>query len=237
MRNFVSFSGGKDSSALILGMLERNEPIEQAVMFDTGWEFPEMYDHVEKFQKYTGVKVIKLKPKKPFHYWLTERPIVASKGPSKGEVCRIGNGWPSKMRRWCTREKTRAMDYYMRGMSYMDIPGVMTKCIGYAADEADRPTPAESFGWFFRYPLIEWGMTEKDALKYCQSHGFDWGGLYEFMDRVSCFCCPLQPKASLKAVKDNRPDLWALMLKWENEIPEGSNRRFYGNKKLSELEL
>jgi 3'-phosphoadenosine 5'-phosphosulfate sulfotransferase (PAPS reductase)/FAD synthetase len=234
-RNYHMLSGGKDSTAQVLMAVERGESIEKIVMFDTGWEFPQMYEHVDKLERFIGIDITRLQSKKPFHYWLTERPIVARKGPMKGQVHRIGNGWPSSMRRWCTREKTRAMDYYMRGQSYIKAVGRMVKCIGYAADETNRPDPAENWGWDIRYPLIEWGITEADALEYCKRRGFDWGGLYEQMGRVSCFCCPLQPIDSLWAVKKHHPDLWTKMLKWENEIPEGSNRRFRGNKKLSEI--
>lgn len=35
--NIVSFSGGKDSTAMVLEMLERNVPIHSVIAFDTGW--------------------------------------------------------------------------------------------------------------------------------------------------------------------------------------------------------
>lgn len=46
MSNILSISGGKDSTAMMIEMLERNEPIHSAVFFDTGWEFPAMYPHI-----------------------------------------------------------------------------------------------------------------------------------------------------------------------------------------------
>jgi hypothetical protein len=36
-----------------------------------------------------------------------------------------------------------------------------------------------------KYPLIDWNITEKQALEYCYSKGFNWSGLYEkFKDRL-----------------------------------------------------
>ena len=36
-------------------------------------------------------------------------------------------------------------------------------------------------------------MTEKECLKYCYQHGFEWKEasvrLYDVLDRVSCWCC------------------------------------------------
>lgn len=41
--NVVSLSGGKDSTAMLLMLLERGEPVADVMFFDTGWEFLEMY--------------------------------------------------------------------------------------------------------------------------------------------------------------------------------------------------
>jgi len=58
-------------------------------------------------------------------------------------------------------------------------------------------------------------MTEKDCLEYCYSKGFNWDGLYEKMDRVSCYCCPLQRISDYKIIYDEYPDLWKDMLKMD----------------------
>lgn len=101
----ISLSGGKDSTALLLMMLERGEPIHSVVFFNTGWEFPEMEAHIDQLEKYTGLKFIRLKPTKGFDYLLKEHPVVSKKGKTKGSIHRIGYGWPSPLRRWCTRLK------------------------------------------------------------------------------------------------------------------------------------
>jgi hypothetical protein len=48
----VSLSGGKDSTALLLLMIERGMPIDAVISADTGMEFPEMYDHLAKVDDY-----------------------------------------------------------------------------------------------------------------------------------------------------------------------------------------
>ena len=54
MEHIVQFSGGKDSTAMLLMMLEKNMPIDEIIFCDTGKEFPQMYEHIEKVQKYIG---------------------------------------------------------------------------------------------------------------------------------------------------------------------------------------
>lgn len=55
---YVAFSGGKDSTALALLL-----PDAIPVFADTGAEFPEMYAHIDKFEKVTGRTVMRLKSK------------------------------------------------------------------------------------------------------------------------------------------------------------------------------
>ena len=67
----VSLSGGKDSTAMLLMMLERKMPVDIILFCDTGLEFPDMYKHLEKVEKYTGKKITRLKALHSFeHYFL-----------------------------------------------------------------------------------------------------------------------------------------------------------------------
>ena len=73
------------------------------------------------------------------------------------------------MRRWCTRLKVDAINRYVR---QLENP---VSCIGFAADESHRDK--NNNGKIpKRYPLIEYGVTEEEALSYCKKLGYDWGG-------------------------------------------------------------
>ena len=207
MKHVVSFSGGKDSTAMLLRLLEEKYPVDDIVFFDTGWEFPEMHQHIQQVQDYIGREITTLKPDKPFEYWMFQRPIKKKSGKDKSKVHRIGNGWPSPMRRWCTRIKAQTIDNY--------IPKDAVRYIGIAADEAHRTGTKNLSKYEIKYPLISWDMSEPEALQYCYDRGFDWGGLYNRFRRVSCFCCPLQRLGELKKLRRYYPHLWAKMLEWD----------------------
>lgn len=224
--NIVSLSGGKDSTAMTHLMIEKGIPIHSIVFFDTGWEFPAMYDHIDLVEKKTGIKIWRLQPRLPFEYWMFHRPVIARKGPMKGKVHRMGNGWPSPSRRWCTGKKVDTIDYYCK-----PIPNAVS-CVGYAADE-NRGTPMSKTQT--RFPLKEFGMTEADALQYCYDLGYHWKGLYEYFDRVSCFCCPLQKIKELKTLRKYFPELWKRMLDMDQARPE-HNRGFKGYKTVTDFE-
>jgi 3'-phosphoadenosine 5'-phosphosulfate sulfotransferase (PAPS reductase)/FAD synthetase len=194
-KQVVSLSGGKDSTAMLLMMLDHGERIDDVVYFDTCWEFPEMEQHINKLERDTGIKITRLKPPKPFDYYLLEH--IITRGKHTGQK---GYGFARPHARWCTTIKTNTIDKY--------INGDVIKCIGIAADEQRR---AKSF----RYPLIEWGITEKDALQYCYERGYTWGGLYEHKKRVSCWCCPLQSINDLRVLRNIHPELFSRLLEME----------------------
>ena len=228
--NVVSMSGGKDSTAMLEMMLEHGESIHSVVYCDMGpWEFPAMHDHIKAVEQSTGIPIVRVKPRWDPVYQLIEKPVI--KKGSK-EIYRLGNNWPSFMRRWCTREKMNALHKYLKS-----IPGAVS-CVGLAADETDRleTSEAKSRKITCRYPLIEYGIKEAQALQYCYDKGYTWDGLYQIFDRVSCFCCPLQRLGELRKLRRYFPDLWSRMLDWDSQLDTSWGVGFRGYQTVHDLE-
>ena len=194
MYQALSLSGGKDSTAMLLMMLERGEQVDDVIVFDTGMEFPEMYEHIDRLEADTGLTFTRLKMEPSFLNLMLEHEI--TRGKHAG-TC--GYGWPGPHSRWCTTYKTKAIDNHLRGHSDLSY------CIGIAADERRRCKEGK------RYPLIEYGVTELEALKYCRDRGYDWGGLYDQFRRVSCWCCPLGSINDARMLRKYHPELWQRM--------------------------
>ena len=74
----VSLSGGKDSSAMLLLMIERGMPIDLVLHADTGMEFPEMYEHLQKLDEHLyqerGLHITTLRHPKGFEWLMLEEP-------------------------------------------------------------------------------------------------------------------------------------------------------------------
>lgn len=98
-KSIVSFSGGKDSTAMLLMMLEQGMKVDYIIFCDTGMEFPQMYEHIERVNEYIGEKygkmVTVLKSKNSFEYCLLH--ILRNRGKRAGTH---GYRWPS-MRNRC----------------------------------------------------------------------------------------------------------------------------------------
>ena len=102
---------------------------------------------------------------------------------------------------------------------------------GIAYDEKERAKNNKNRN--IQYPLIDWQITEKQALEYCYSKDLNWGSLYEKFHRVSCWCCPLSRIGELRTLYNDFPELWKKL----EEMDEKSFRRFrndYSVKNLSE---
>ena len=81
--------------------------------------------------------------------------------------------------------------------------------IGFAADEQYRLKRKTNQSERKHYPLVEWGITEAQALEGCRQAGYTWDGLYDHFSRVSCWCCPFQSLDELRALYRSFPELWA----------------------------
>lgn len=203
----ASFSGGKDSTAMVLQLIELGYPLHEVLCCDTTMEFPAMYRHIERIRtivEAAGIKFTMLRSEHDFEYYLTEHMAEREEGSRYYGL--PGYGWPGVKSRWCTKAlKVKLINDYLRGLrSYYNLK----QYIGIAADEQYRLERKTNKAKGKIYPLAEWDWTEEDAMNYCKEHGFDWEGLYELFDRVSCWCCPLQPLDELRTLRREFPDLW-----------------------------
>lgn len=207
-KHIISFSGGKDSTALLLMMLEKNMKIDDIIHADTGMEFPKLYEHIEKVEKYIGLKITRVRAKYGFEYLLGEIPRT-----NKSKYTHDGRGWADMRVRWCTSElKTYPINRYIKKKYENNI----IQYVGIAKDEEHRANNYKT-KLNIKYPLVDWNITEKQALEYCYDKGFDWGGLYKLFKRVSCYCCPLQSLNELRVIYNEYPNLWKDMLRMDKK--------------------
>jgi 3'-phosphoadenosine 5'-phosphosulfate sulfotransferase (PAPS reductase)/FAD synthetase len=184
MEHIISFSGGKDSTAMVHLLLEQGVKISNVVYFETEWDFPQMDAHLDLVTKNTGLDIVKVRYYRHFNEQLKRY------------------GWPKSAGGWCTARKHRTCLKYIRGLRYTD----KTEYIGFSADEVQRSQTKwmKERKWPVKFPLIEAGFSESDSLNYCKDIGYHWDGLYDVFDRVSCFCCPKGGKGKRKNGKGAR---------------------------------
>lgn len=221
----VSFSGGKDSTAMLLLLLKKGYPIDEVIMCDTGVEFSDMYDHIEKVRKTIDIPITILKSEKSFEYYMFDH--VKTKGKNKGSK---GYSWCDFRNRWCTSYlKQRVIANYLKEKYPRDKYEIW-EYHGIAFDEAQRTQKNNNKNCL--YPLVDWKMTEADCLQYCYDNGYDWNGLYKKLGRVSCWCCPLKSIKELKVIYKEFPEYWEKLKEWDSR----TYRQFRADYSVEQLE-
>ena len=197
MKHIVSFSGGKDSTAMLLRMLELKMPIDEVRYLDHGtWEFPQMTQHINEVERCIKIPITKLKCKYTFDHYFSEY----ERETNKGEKVK-GYGFPFLSYRWCTTKKAKVLN--------KEIDKHKTILyIGFNLDEKRRANSKSLEKYYVEYPLINWGWDRKKVLQYCYLRGFYWGGLYNFFSGVSCWCCPFKRITEFRNLRLYFPDLW-----------------------------
>lgn len=198
-----AFSGGKDSTALLLWCLDHGID-GPAVFCDTGWEHPLTLAYIEEInQRLLGGRLIVLKPAE----WLPDggresysdmRDLVSRKG-------RV----PSIRARFCTEYlKTNPMRAWIQRQ---DDAVILYQ--GIRADESHTRAAMDASCWSDYYdcqverPLFRYSAADVFAL--LARHGVPPNPLYKLgLKRVGCFPCVLTSHAELRRMTVTMPEVW-----------------------------
>ena len=118
-RFICCFSGGKDSTAMLIHIIENNLSLDEIIYCDVGdWTWESAKTHIKQVEEKLDVSItiidISEKLKQGFKKW----------------------GFPSFFNRWCTGEKREAMKHYLRE-KYGEKESIV-QYIGYCSDEKKR---------------------------------------------------------------------------------------------------
>jgi 3'-phosphoadenosine 5'-phosphosulfate sulfotransferase (PAPS reductase)/FAD synthetase len=203
-RYYVSFGGGVNSVAMILWMLDNNQPITKAQFVDTGCEYPETYEYIRMFSdKIYPIKII--------------NSADYNHGRNLLDECLKYNIVPSMRMRWCTEKfKIRPL-----------IANQITPCfsvIGIAYDEAHRCRLSRTKGMENCYPLVENKITRSGCVKIIQNHNLP------IPRKSGCWLCPMMPKSEIGNLRTYHHDLMCQLRKLEEDYIQLQTKR--GKKKV-----
>lgn len=192
----ASVSGGKDSTAMMLALIDGDIPF-RAVFADTGWEAPETYAYLDDLRR------------------ILARPIDVV-GVTGGMVERIKYraGFPGRMQRWCTRElKIEPLRAYhdrviaetnRETVSVMGVRAEESPSRAKMAELDDEPEGDRSWGGWLWRPLLQW--TIADVLAIHHRHDVPVNPLYRRgHGRVGCYPCIYAAKEEIKLVAEHSP--------------------------------
>jgi len=185
VKAIVCFSGGKDSTALVLWAKE-NLPEFTTVFCDTGWEVSITNAYVEEVNQALGLGVITLRSQK------YENGFV--------DLCVLKGRAPSAKARFCTEAlKVRPMIDWLK-----TLDDEVTVYQGIRADESEsrsRMLPrqwSDDYDAWIERPLLSW--TAEQCFALAAKWGIKPNPLYLLgAKRVGCFPCVMVNMGELKA--------------------------------------
>lgn len=205
----VSFSGGKDSLATLLLVLETG--IKPKLFFiDTGLEFPETVEHVKDIAEKFDLDLITGKPSNTFWDGL------AYFGP------------PGKDYRWCC--KTCKLGPTTRQIKHFFPSGVLM-FIGQRRYESIQRSQKKMIwhnpwvpGQIGASPIQHWSALH--IWMYLFRSGVEFNSLYgQGLERIGCWLCPASDLADLKSVSELHPDY----SRWQKFLIDYSKSRNFSS--------
>lgn len=205
MKHVVCFSGGKDSTALLLWAKE-NLPEFTAVFCDTGWEHPITYAYIQEINETVlGGNLVTVRSKKYAGF----------------EECVMDHGMiPGVRSRFCTEDlKIEPIHTY-----FESLDDEVTSYQGIRADEsASRASMQESQfidaagGYWVNRPLLRW--TAEQCFAMMAKHNVKPNPLYLMgAGRVGCFPCIMVNHRELKALLKTAPEIREIITSLEDRL-------------------
>jgi len=250
-RHIVPLSGGKDSTALAVYMIETHGDLPLEFVFtDTGAELPETYSYLKRFEAIFGVEI----------HRLTALDLPELKVRSKGGrrspfdvlLDEVYSGFlPNPQARWCTRMlKIRPFEFFVGDSEAYSY-------IGIRADEnregfrgaSKRPTPQDGNALRTKpvalsdksnihpvYPLKDIGFGVDDVRALLINTGLGLPPYYDWRSRSGCYFCFYQQIGEWQGLKDRHPDLFDAAKTYEKVKPNGRRFTWTQTRSLEELE-
>lgn len=190
----VAYSGGKDSTAMLLWALD-NLPRERlrVVFCNTGAQWPEVYGYLGYIERELGVEIERVKagdrPYPPTRNGQERVPVAY--GRDLFDMVRIRGNWPNFNVRFCSIF-LKQWPLRLYAQNY-DNPVSIS---GIRAEESSSRSGKPPFDMggdrtsipVFR-PILDW--LERDVWEYLRGHHILPNPVYNYASRCGCWCCVL----------------------------------------------
>lgn len=217
--NIVSFGGGTNSAAMIIGMYLHKIPVDLILFADTGAEQPHTYEFVEIFnewlQKHAMPKIetVEYRNKDGDRLTLEQECINSHTLPS------IAYGFKRCSLKHKIGTQEKFCNHYQPCMEIWAAGEKVNKYIGYDAGETRRIQHAAAADetdkkYAYHYPLYVWGWDRAECVRVIKRAGLPVPG------KSSCFFCPSMKKKEIQALWENYPELFERAVSIEHNAAE-----------------
>lgn len=205
--NVVSFGGGTNSTAMIIGMYLHKIPIDLILFADTGGEQPHTYEFMGTFNEWLVKHGIPKIVSVEYHDKDGNRLTLEQECINSGRLPSIAYGYKKCSLKHKIGTQEKFCNNYQPCKEVWASGQRVHKYIGYDAGETRRiqhaaPIDEADKKYEKHYPLYEWGWTREECVHVIERAGLPRPG------KSSCFFCPSMKKKEIQALWENYPDLF-----------------------------
>lgn len=206
--NIVSFGGGTNSAALLIGLYQHGIPVDLITFADTGAEQPHTYEfikHMNKWLEEHGMPRITVVENVDRN---GNRLTLEMECLRSGTLPSIAYGYKRCSQKHKIGPQEKYCNNYPPCRAVWQRGERVTRFIGYDAGEWKRYEHSRKHNetdrkYENRYPLIEdWHWNRDDCIKVIQGENLPLPG------KSSCFFCPSMKKQEIEVLKQQYPDLY-----------------------------
>lgn len=220
----VAFGAGVDSTAMLIELVRRKEPVDLILFADTGGELEQIYNHVRTFSywlknnDYPGVTVVYPRNRKGEIIKLEDTCLRLGTLPS------LAFGWHTCSHRFKIGPQEKFINHWAPAKKAWQAGLRVVKLIGFDCGEGKRTFRFPSNPKFRpRFPLQEWGWDRKKCLEVIEETGLISPG------KSACFFCPARTKPEIDDLRRENPELIARALEMEeNAFRSGKLKKVKG---------
>lgn len=201
MISVVSYGGGINSAAVVVGLVERGEHPDLVLFSDTGGERPETYAHINMmfdWCKHRGIQCVTVRNEPESGDKTLEENCLRRK-----ELPSLAYGFKGCSVKW----KRQPMDRFLKRHWEPSVAALkrgerITRIIGIDAGETKRKKLPPDKLFEYRYPLVEWGWDRAACVAAITEAGL------QVPPKSSCFFCPAMTKLEVAALAQEHPSLF-----------------------------
>lgn len=218
----VSYGGGINSTAMLVGMVERGFRPDAILFADTGGERESTYAFVQAVSDWCVSHGLP-----PVTTVRTVFPILERRGVAystledeclqNGQLPSLAYGFHKCADKWKVRAQMQWLRTSDLGVAARAAGEIVYKCIGFHADEQRRIKSFTDPGTEKMYPLVEWGWTQADCLAAIRRTGLPQPA------KSACFFCPATPKRDVATLAVEDPALFARAVAMEHAAQAAGN--------------
>jgi hypothetical protein len=220
----VSFGGGVNSTAMLIGMILRGERPDAILFADTGGEKPETYDFVATFRDWLAKHDLKLtvitysaKMQSPLGIDFA----CSSLHASLEDDCHNNGTLPSKAfgfggcsQKWKRYPMDKFVKQFQPAIDAWSRGEKVQRCIGIHAGETRRGKIPDDKMFTYRFPLREWGWGQQVCEEVIRSVGLS------VPSKSACFFCPSMKKREVLELANAHPELFERAVAMERNAKE-----------------